>query len=198
LLQSLKYQIVDLEQQSKASEVGGKQIVDNILKSDDKLLLSLQKLASDLDPGEAGDDDTISRIRELCARYLVFSLKISMQILISSRLIKHTVEGVRTKLDRIYLDTLNSSSASNGQNADDQEVNDLQEELESLYSEILPVAQMSAEQQYLEPALRTIAATSGLGQERSVKAVKYVGFFCRFRALTNILLDTRLSHFPRK
>jgi hypothetical protein len=45
--------------------------VDNILKSDDKLLLSLQKLASDLDPGQSGDGDTIARIRDLCARYLV-------------------------------------------------------------------------------------------------------------------------------
>jgi hypothetical protein len=59
---------LDLEQQSKASEAGVKQTVDNILKSDDKLLLSLQKLASDLNPGQSGDDNTISRIRELCAR----------------------------------------------------------------------------------------------------------------------------------
>jgi hypothetical protein len=69
LSQSLKYQIVDLEQQTKASNAGVKQTVDNILKSDDKLLLSLQKLASDLDSGQSGDDDTITRIRELCARY---------------------------------------------------------------------------------------------------------------------------------
>ncbi|KAN0095353.1 hypothetical protein V8E51_016064 [Hyaloscypha variabilis] len=157
LSQSLKYQILDLEQQSKASEAGVKQTVDNILKSDDKLLLSLQKLASDLDPVQSEDDDVIARIRELCAR-----------------LIKHTVEGIRTRLDRIYLENLNLSTVQNGHDSDDQEVNDLQEELESLYSEILPVAQMSAEQQYLEPALRTIAATNGQGQERSVKAVKYI------------------------
>jgi hypothetical protein len=100
--------------------------------------------------------------------------KSGTHFLIVSRLIKHTVEGIRTRLDRIYLDTLNSSSGSNRHNSDNQEVNDLQEELESLYSEILPVAQMSAEQQYLEPALRSIAATNGQGQERSVKAVKYV------------------------
>lgn len=33
---------------------------------------------------------------------------------------------------------------------------------------------MSAEQQFLQPALREIAARNGLGQERSVKAIKYV------------------------
>ena len=61
--------MLDLEQQSKVSEAGVKQTMDNILKSDDKLLLCLQKLASDHEPGESGDDDTMTRIRELCARY---------------------------------------------------------------------------------------------------------------------------------
>lgn len=156
LSQSLRYQTSDLEQQSKASESDVKQTVDSILRSDDKLLSSLQKLASDLDPVRSGDEEAIARVRELCAR-----------------LIKHTVEGIRTRLDRIYLDALNNST--NGHDADGQEVGDLQEELESLYSEILPVAQMSAEQQFLDPALREVAARDGQGQERSVKAVKYVG-----------------------
>lgn len=155
LSQSLRYQTSDLEQQSKASESDVKQTVDSILRSDDKLLSSLQKLASDLDPIQSGDEETVARIRDLCAR-----------------LIKHTVEGVRTRLDRIYIDALNNSA--HGHDPEGQEDVDLQEELESLYSEILPVAQMSAEQQFLEPALREIAAKEGQGQERSIKAVKYV------------------------
>ncbi|PVH81258.1 hypothetical protein DL98DRAFT_490263 [Cadophora sp. DSE1049] len=156
LSQSLTYQTTDLEQQCKASEAGVKQTVDSILKSDDKLLLSLQKLSSDLEPGRSDDDEIIARIRELCAR-----------------LIKHTVEGIRTRLDRVYLEGLAGSKASTD-HAEEEEANDLQEELESLYSEILPVAQMSAEQQFLEPALRAIAASDGQGQERTVKAVKYI------------------------
>jgi hypothetical protein len=94
------------------------------------------------------------------------------------RLIKHTVEGIRTTLDRIYLEALNNSSHDH--KPADQEVGELQEELESLYSEILPVAQMSIEQQYLEPALRAIAASDGEGEERSVKAVKYVRGFLNY------------------
>jgi hypothetical protein len=156
LSHSLKYQITDLEQKSKASESDMKQIVDKILRSDDKLLSSLQKLASDLNPVRSGDEETIARIREL-----------------SARLIKYTVESIRTRLDRIYLDELKNSATVH--EADDQEVRELQEELESLYSEILPVAQMSAEQQFLEPALREIAARDDQSLERSVKAVKYVG-----------------------
>ncbi|KAH7348726.1 hypothetical protein BKA65DRAFT_266279 [Rhexocercosporidium sp. MPI-PUGE-AT-0058] len=156
LSQSLMYQTTDLEQQYKAAEAGVKQTVDSILKSDDKLLLSLQKLSSDLEPGHSDDDAAIERIRDLCAR-----------------LIKHTVEGIRTRLDRVYLEGLEGSNGSNG-HAEDEEANDLQEELESLYTEILPVAQMSAEQQFLEPALRAVALSDGQGQERTVKAVKYI------------------------
>ncbi|TVY48436.1 hypothetical protein LOCC1_G000907 [Lachnellula occidentalis] len=155
LSQNLVYQSADLEQQRKASEASVKQTVDDILRSDDKLLASLQKLASDLDPIQSDDDTTISRIKDLCAR-----------------LIKHTVEGIRTKLDRIYLHALRNSARS--EEPDSQETTDLQEELESLYSEILPVAQMSAEQQFLQPALKAIAATDGQGQERAAKAVEYI------------------------
>jgi hypothetical protein len=105
------------------------------------------------------------------------------------------VEGIRTKLDRIYLETLNSSNTLNSHGSD-QESHDLQEELESLYSEILPVAQMSAEQQYLEPALKTIAASNGQGQERSLKAVKYVCSQALYMHVTNRMfyVDTRLSN----
>ena len=91
------------------------------------------------------------------------------------RLIKYTVEGIRTKLDRIYLEALNTpAQCADGHSTTDQEVSELQDELESLYAEILPVAQMSAEQQFLEPSLREISATDWKGQDRSVKAVKYV------------------------
>jgi hypothetical protein len=69
LSQSLKYQATDLEQQCKTSDSAIKQTIDGTLKSDDKLLSSLQKLAGDLDPGLPEDDGMISRIRELCAKY---------------------------------------------------------------------------------------------------------------------------------
>lgn len=159
LSQNLMYQLSDLEQQTKISQSGIKQTVDGILKADDKLLSSLQKLAGELDPGSSEDNDTVARIRDLCARY-----------------IKHTVDGVRTKLDRIYLEALNGSVGAEAQGTNSQEVAELQEELESLYSELLPVAQMSAEQQYLEPALREIAAKGDSGQDRAYQALKYVGF----------------------
>lgn len=157
LSQSLAYQTADLEQQSKDSEVALRQLVDGVLKEDDKLLLSLQKLAGDLGPAKTGNDEALARIQDLCAR-----------------LIKHTVEGVRTKLDRVYIEALGHEDALNGSAGESQEAVDLQEELESLYAEILPVAQMSAEQQFLEPARKAVAGTDGITQERSAKAFEYV------------------------
>ncbi|ESZ97172.1 hypothetical protein SBOR_2428 [Sclerotinia borealis F-4128] len=157
LSQNLMYQLSDLEQQNKMSQSSIKQTVDGIFKLDDKLLASFQKLAGELDPGSSEDHDTIARIRDLCARY-----------------IKHTVDGVRTKLDRIYLEALEVPAGADAQDTNQQEVAELQEELESLYSEVLPVAQMSAEQQYLEPALREIAAKGDSGQERACQALKYM------------------------
>ncbi|KAI9049955.1 hypothetical protein LZ554_006102 [Drepanopeziza brunnea f. sp. 'monogermtubi'] len=156
LSQSLVYQISDLEQQGKTHEARLRMSVDGILRSDDKLLLSLEKLSGDLEHGSEGKEADVGRIRELCAM-----------------LIKHTVEGIRTRLDRVYMEGLRGSDPSNGHH-EEQVVNELQEELESLYSEVLPVAQMSAEQQFLEPALKAVAAIDGKGQERTVKAIKYI------------------------
>jgi hypothetical protein len=92
------------------------------------------------------------------------------------RLIKYTVESVRTRLDRIYLEAMaGKEDAPKGAKAtDNAEVVALLDELESLYTEILPVAQMSAEQQYLEPALRLIASHTIQGGDRSSKAIAYV------------------------
>lgn len=96
--------------------------------------------------------------------------------LIASRLIKYTVEAVHARLDRIYLEATNGrGNALKGIEAlDNAEITALLDELESLYTEILPVAQMSAEQQYLEPALRLIASHVVQGEERSSKAIESV------------------------
>jgi len=57
---------------------------------------------------------------------------------------------------------------------DNAEIGALLDELESLYTEILPVAQMSVEQQYLEPGLRLIASHTVHDGDRSNKAIEYV------------------------
>ncbi|KAL2134661.1 hypothetical protein VTI74DRAFT_11239 [Chaetomium olivicolor] len=157
LSQSLSSRVFELEQRSTGASATIQQTVDTLLRSDDKLLSSLQKLGLELDTEDAEDQQDVM-LRETCAR-----------------LIKFTVEGIRTKLDRIYLESLETSARSGAANrVSADEVTGLQQELESLYAEILPVAQMATEQQFLEPALKSLAAKNGQGLERLAKATSYI------------------------
>ncbi|KAG5800168.1 hypothetical protein H9Q69_000750 [Fusarium xylarioides] len=156
--QSLEYRVADLEQIAKDSRSNLKKTVDTVFQSDDKLLSSLQKLGWELDQQDPEEEKTIEKLRETCMR-----------------LIKTTVETLRTRLDRIYLEAiLDAERTGDVKAATQEDVKALEEELESLYSEILPVAQMSAEQQHLEPALKATNAQSGQSIHRSAVAVSYV------------------------
>lgn len=156
-VQSLIYKSSDQAQYLKTSDLNFKQAISNILQLDDRLLSSFQKLAIDLDKNLPENEETIERVKDLCARY-----------------IKFTVEGMRTKLDRIYLEAL--KDPSNDQNSQDvgQQAQELQEELESLYSEIQPVAQISVEQHYLEPAIRVTNNINSTYYERFCKSIQYI------------------------
>ncbi|KAF4979263.1 hypothetical protein FZEAL_4508 [Fusarium zealandicum] len=156
--QSLEYRVADLEQMAKESRSSLTQTVDSVLQSDDKLLSSLQKLGWELDQQDPEETQTIEKLREICMR-----------------LIKTTVETLRTRLDRIYLEAILAAERSgDAKPATGDEVKALEEELESLYSEILPVAQMSTEQQHLEPALKSTDSQSGQSLRRSAVAISYV------------------------
>lgn len=172
----LEFRISDMEQQTKGLGVGLRQTVDSLFQSDDKLLSSLQKLGWELETEDPEEQESIRKLRDICAR-----------------LIKYTVEAIRTKLDRVYLEALESSQRSGDRSRvsqDDMAL--LQEEVESLYSEILPVAQMSVEQQYLEPALKSLAAKNGESQSRSAAAVTYVSI--TLLKFGSILILRRSTH----
>lgn len=154
----LSVYVTELEQQSKGVGKDLHQRVETLLQSDDKLLASLQKLGWELETENPEEQKDIVRLREVCAQ-----------------LIKYKVEAIRTKLDRVYLEALISSQRSRGPNiADENELSTLQEELESLFAEILPVAQMSVEQQFLEPSLKSLSGKNGQSLGRSLTAVNYV------------------------
>lgn len=95
-------------------------------------------------------------------------------------MIKFHVEGIRTRLDRIYLETLHaaveSRAGDHGSTVTVEDVAAVQRELEELYTEILPVGQMSIEHQFLRPALDDLAAKNGLRLEQSTQAAHYVGY----------------------
>ncbi|OBT58947.1 hypothetical protein VE04_00849 [Pseudogymnoascus sp. 24MN13] len=85
------------------------------------------------------------------------------------------VEGVRLRLDRAYIEALGVHQVERkGTPQNEQEVMELQAELDSLYSEILPVAQMSAEQRYLDCAVRAIASQDKQGLEKSKTIIEYI------------------------
>lgn len=148
----------ELDQGIKESRKDLTSIVDEVLQSDDKLLSSLQKLGWELETEDREETESVDQLREICAR-----------------LIKYTVECIRTRLDRSYLESLHSFSKSgSGNQAPKEEIAALQDELESLYSEILPVAQMSVEQQWLEPSLRSLSAKTGQGLSHTAGSIQYV------------------------
>lgn len=95
------------------------------------------------------------------------------------------VETVRTRLDAVYLEALADADG----HATDDDVQDLTEEVESLYAEILPVAHMCVEQNFLEPALKAVDA-HGQGGGGMTAAVGYVSFSPSFLAP----LTSRLTH----
>lgn len=158
LSQGLDYRISEIEQQGKSTSEGVTDIVEAMLRSDDKLLSSLQKLGLELDTEDPEETESVAKLRDICAR-----------------LIKYTVECLRTKLDRVYLEGLGSFPQSgHKREASKEDVTARQDELEELYSEILPVAQMSVEQQWLEPSLRSLSAKNGSSLDRSAEALRYV------------------------
>lgn len=158
LSQGLVYRVSELDQQVQGSGGDAANIVDDVLHSDDKLLSSLQKLGWELDTEDPEEAESVNKLRDICAR-----------------LIKFTVECIRTKLDRLFLESLEAAKASGASDhVPKEDITAQQQELEELYSEILPVAQMSVEQQWLEPSLRSLSAKNGNSVGRSAEALGYV------------------------
>lgn len=162
LTQRVADRVAAFEEQQPRQQAGGAEAaagrfqaaINDLLQSDDRLLASLQKLGQQLEEQElhAG----VERVRETCAR-----------------LIKHTVEMIRTKLDRTYLEAVESALVMTPA-ASTEDVKAIEAELEELYTEILPVAQMSAEQQFLEPTVRSMREQDASNLARSSEAMKYV------------------------
>lgn len=177
LSQGLEYQLAELEQQTQGGSELATQIIDGMLHSDDKLLSSLQKLGWELDTEDPEETESVTKLRGICAL-----------------LIKYTVECIRTKLDRVFLQALeafSTSGASDG--AAKENVIAQQEELEELYSEILPVAQMSVEQQWLEPSLRSLSSKNGNSLGQSAEALAYVSLILIVSTAECILTTHRFS-----
>ena len=93
------------------------------------------------------------------------------------RLITFVAEGVRLRLDRIYLDSLQDARHApqeHGGATGTIEIDKLQEEVETLYSEIGSVADMSIQQTYLHPLLRLIRGRDDSAVQESESTLEHV------------------------
>ncbi|KAK3485648.1 hypothetical protein B0T13DRAFT_484518 [Neurospora crassa] len=129
-LKGLEERQRDLVQSNEERKADVETLVDGMFHSDDHVLSSLQKLGDQLSRSCSGEDaskaeeDMVKSLRDICAR-----------------MIKFHVEGIRTRLDRIYLETLHaaveSGAGDDGSTVTVEDVAAVQRELEELYTEIL-------------------------------------------------------------
>ncbi|KAF4580932.1 vacuolar H+/Ca2+ exchanger [Ophiocordyceps camponoti-floridani] len=152
----VRFRLSDIEQQCRDSTPRARELVRDMLKSDDRLLAGFQKLCCELDKPVPEDEVLMERLRKTCAR-----------------LARVTVDTARARLDRIYIDTIVATGRSRTA-ADEDDVAAIKEEVESLFSEMLPVAHMSIDRQHIRPALDSIAARSGMSMNRTAEALTYM------------------------
>ncbi|RDA94854.1 hypothetical protein CP533_4214 [Ophiocordyceps camponoti-saundersi (nom. inval.)] len=152
---NVRFTLADIEQHCRDASPRTRQLLLQILPSDDKLLTGFQKLCCELDKPMPEEEQLMDRLRKACAR-----------------LAETTVKIARARLDRVYLDTL--VAAGRSRSASDDDVAAVKEELESLYSEMLPVAHMSIDRQHAQPAVDAIAAKSGRKLNRTTEALEYM------------------------
>ena len=95
LSQSLAFAISDIEERGGTAALEAAKTTESVLQSDDKLLRSLEKLGLELRASDSEEQSDVSSLRQLCAR-----------------LIKYTVEAMRTRLDRTYLETISAAAGS--------------------------------------------------------------------------------------
>ncbi|OKL60749.1 hypothetical protein UA08_04397 [Talaromyces atroroseus] len=118
---------------------GKKQLLQSVssrLMNDDDILFKIEELAAELELTEM-DEQTEKRTPELI-----------------STLSKLTSEEIRCRLDRVYLETLLTGADAPADVPDNRDACiALQEDLESLYSEIDVLAEMSARHEFGQPIL---------------------------------------------
>lgn len=124
--------------------------VTSKLKDDDRTLQQFEKLASGLDSSEEE--------KEMSER----------AVNLTSKLAEYIAAEVHCRLDRIYLETLQSGSApSSGMEDEADMIASLEDELDSLYPEIGLLAHVSTQQQYKDPILRELRNRRGKLQSTS-------------------------------
>ncbi|KAL4962641.1 uncharacterized protein BDV14DRAFT_99892 [Aspergillus stella-maris] len=133
---------VSLKNESEKSTMDGKKILSVLttrLKENDKLLSDLEGLAAGVQSSD-GDATIMKRTTEM-----------------STILAQCIAEEIYCRLDRLYLEkVLNSKSPHAPTGKDVEAVTSLEQEMNSLYSEIDILAEITTRQQFVEPVLRQL------------------------------------------
>ncbi|KAL4925894.1 uncharacterized protein BDV17DRAFT_294019 [Aspergillus undulatus] len=148
---------VSLKDESENSTLDGKKILSALttrLKENDTLLLDLEGLAAGVKSSDS-DASIMKRTSEL-----------------STVLAQYVAEEIYCRLDRMYLEKiLDARKAAFSSGKDAETAAGLEQEMESLYSEIDILAEMSTKQQFVEPILRQLQ--NHHGQLRIASHQKY-------------------------
>ncbi|KAF8468975.1 hypothetical protein BDZ91DRAFT_781917 [Kalaharituber pfeilii] len=149
LVVTLRHHITDLRQWDKgqtAAAVGTGKLVDinamkDLFANDDKVLAKLERLAEETPVGAMDDsskEDVIKRMRMMTARLAYLH-----------------ITTIRTRLDRVFLETLNCppALAPPEDPSHSEYLQALKSDLESLDTEIPAVAKMSSEAEFLKPVV---------------------------------------------
>ncbi|KAL4938625.1 hypothetical protein BDV06DRAFT_49812 [Aspergillus oleicola] len=132
---------VSLKNESEKSTMDGKKILSaltTLLKGNDKLLSDLEGLAAGVQSSD-GDATIMKRTSEM-----------------STMLSQCVAEEIYCRLDRLYLEKLLNKASHTSTGKDVEAVASLEQEMNSLYSEIDILAEMSTRQQFVEPVLRQL------------------------------------------
>lgn len=128
------------------------------LRRDDRLLLYLEKFATGLTGHDGSDRKSIERSMTLC-----------------KALTTYVAEGNRCRLDRIYMETL---IGKDWQAIEDTDFcSSTKEEMNSLYSEIAAVAEMSVHHEYEYPLLDQFKLKQGNKSGYTSSVLKFVSTY---------------------
>ncbi|KAL9044767.1 MAG: hypothetical protein Q9214_002114 [Letrouitia sp. 1 TL-2023] len=133
--------------------------MDSHLKADDRTLTKLDQLASNIELDTSDEKQSTQEIERLC-----------------SRLAGNRVNDLHYRLDRIYLESLHEFSCKGVRNIteDDQHEKSVKSELDSLYTEIPAVAEMSIAQEFAIPLSNAIAERIALAEETKKSTLDHV------------------------
>lgn len=140
LSQSIRSQLASSQRQLKSSNVALLPAISELLRKDDRILSELEKAAGGEDvPKDQGK--MAAGVESLCSTLAALKSR-----------------AIQCRLDYIYIEAQNNTSPTTRQRSTDDEAEllSLQEELDSLYSEIAPVAEMAVQQEYKEPIMHTL------------------------------------------